>query len=597
MPRRNDIRATDTAPNAIIASATNFGAHVGAEMPRSKSGGWQDALWSYFDAVGEFEFVANWVGSMLSRARLYPAVDGKEVTEGPAFDAVNELFGSAQGRAAALREMGVHRTVAGEFYIVSFVPLGTTRPVWMILAPQRISKNGSEWKIDGKPILGRELLVMRSFIPHPRTPNEVSSPSRAALPILNEIFRLTQHVDAQVSSRLASAGLMFLPNEMTVTSAANRSDEEEGQSGGASGDVLVRELIATMKTAIVNRNDASALVPIIITAEADAISAVKKVDFWTELDSHALELRQEAIRRLGLAMDVPPEILTGSGDASHWQAWGVDDAAIKAHAEPMLDGLCADLTVGYMWPSLQGVVPDEELYRYSVMSDTSGLRVRPNRSTEAIQLYGLGELSGEALRRETGFDDIDTPTEDERKLWMLRRLAGMAATPEMSAAALDQLSIPMDIQGDSKMRGAVPNDVGADIPPQNAVPGEQERRALETDAKRKSQSAALTAAAEQMVFRAMERAGNRVKTRMKFAPDGVEPSESYLFKEWTDAEASFMLDGSFAQCDRFAAQLGVSSDWLAGKLEAYCRELIVNREHHTAARLERFLGKESANVR
>lgn len=582
--------------NTLVASAYHLSGIPHSVKPPSNSGAWQEALWSFYDTVGEYEFVINWLGSLLSRARLYAAIDGVEVKDGPAFDAVQELFISEQGRSEALRTMSLHRSVAGEFYVISHDAKkpSLSDSTWAILPPQRINKQGTVWTIDGKPVPGKPF-VMRYSLPHPRLPDQVTSPSRAALPILNEIYRLTQHVDAQVSSRLASAGLLLMPNGMVVSSK-NRTDAEGNVQNETGADAIVTELIETMKTAIVDRGDASALVPIVMTGEGEDLEKVRLLEFWTELDSHAMELRQEGIRRLGLALDVPPEILTGSADASHWQSWGVDDAAIKVHAEPALFDLCAALTEGYLWPALSEGLKQEELPRYSIMADTSAMRMRPNRSSEAIELHGLGELSGAALRRETGFDEQDAPDAEERKMFALRKLAGMAATPEMAGAALGELGIPLSFETDNTMRGEVPADVGADVPKRSAVPTETERRELEDDAERKRNEAALVAAAEQMVFRALERGGNRVASRLKHKPEGVDPAESYLFREWSDAEASFMLDGSFAQCDRFADRLGVTPVWLAATLESYCRTLIVNREPHTAERLARALLKERANA-
>jgi hypothetical protein len=54
-------------------------------------------------------------------------------------------------------------------------------------------------------------------------------------------------------------------------------------------------------------------------------------------------------------------------------------------------------------------VPDAR--SYAVWFDTSNLTQRADRSAEAIQLFQLGQLSGEALRREAGFDEDDAPAE------------------------------------------------------------------------------------------------------------------------------------------------------------------------------------------
>lgn len=604
MPRKNDIRRVEPPANSIVASAVNFSSIPDASKANSQASQWQDQLWFFYDCVGEFEFAANWFGNLLSRARLYPAFKGVELTEGPAFDAVQEFFGSEQGRSEALRALGLHDRVAGESYIVSYDDV-MGNAVWRVVTPQVINKTkGGKWTIDGKDIPakpGTTPLIIRTWNRHPRRSDDVTSSSRAAIPILNEIFRLTQHIDAQVSSRLASAGILFLPNEMTFAGA---STQEEGQDAknASDADRFVHELIETMSTAIVNRSDASALVPIVVTADGEHLDKAHKMDFWTELDKNSLDLRQEAIRRLGLALDMPPEILTGVADASHWQMWSADESSIKAHAEPALMRLCYDITVGYLLPAIKDVVPAADLMYFSMEADTADMRLRPNRGKEAIELYGLGQLSAKAMRRETGFDETDKPDETELKAKTLFTVGTMAATPEMSAAALEELGIALDLPApveDAPANQPQEPDVGADVPDAKPVPSELERRALDKDAERKElekqDAAALVASAEQMVFRALERAGNKAGNRMRFKPENVEPSEVYLFREegWSDAEASFMLEGAFSSCHRFADTLNVDGTMLSQALESYCRELITERKPYSRAGLRMALVKEA----
>src|SRR5690606_37995192 len=51
----------------------------------------------------------------------------------------------------------------------------------------------------------------------------------------------------------------------------------------------------------------------------------------------------------------------------------------------------------------------EEIDDTVVWYDDSHMIVRPNRGTDAQAIYDKGELSGEALRRENGFDENDAP--------------------------------------------------------------------------------------------------------------------------------------------------------------------------------------------
>jgi len=593
VPRKNDMRAIGSPANSFVASASPLSTRGMSKPSDNGDTGWQSALWDYFDCIGEFEYVANWVGNLISRAELYAAKDGVRQDEGPAADAVAELFGSVVGKRRCLRKLGIQATVPGESYIFSWGPDESRQ--WDVFSSQAVSKlsESSDWKVQGMELDG-EIFVMRSWDRHPRHPERVMSPSKSALPVLNEIYRLTQHIDAQVSSRLASAGLLLIPNEMAFAAATEKENDEIANQSKA--QEFVKELSETMSTAINDRSDASALVPIVVTADGDILDKPRLLTFWTDLDEHSIELRQEAIRRLALSLDIPPEILSGTGDASHWQAWGIDDAAIKTHSEPLLMRLTGDVTEGFLWPALKGLVPDEEIQTYTIEADTSAMRVRPNRSKESIELFNLGELSAETMRKENGFDKIDEPDANARKNWLLSKIATMATTPAMAATAARALGVQLPVEISKAGREKTPDPSLDDHPDRTAVPSDAEKRDLDVDAERKANTAAVAAAAEQIVFRALERGGNKLKSRMKFVKEGVAPSELYLFRQSSDAEASFMLEGSFDHVQRFTGQFSVSGEWLSSSLEEYCRGLILNREPHTMERLTRSLRTEKVNA-
>ena len=99
------------------------------------------------------------------------------------------------------------------------------------------------------------------------------------------------------------------------------------------------------------------------------------------------------------------------------------------HIEPMLDVIVNALTVGYLRPA-------DRRHLAVVVYDSTALRLRPDRSKEAFELYDRGLISADALRRENGFDADDTPTSDQFKRWLLIKVASGSATPEQVQAAL-----------------------------------------------------------------------------------------------------------------------------------------------------------------
>jgi hypothetical protein len=132
--------------------------------------------------------------------------------------------------------------------------------------------------------------------------------------------------------------------------------------------------------------------------------------FAKPLDNESRHLRDEAIRRLALGQDAPPELLLGTARMNHWGAWLVQEDVVSTHLEPPLALICDALTTQYLWPVLieQGMT-EEEAHNYVIWYDVSHLVVRPNRSQEALVLHERGTISDSALRKAAGFDESDTP--------------------------------------------------------------------------------------------------------------------------------------------------------------------------------------------
>lgn len=588
MARRT--RATDEVqPTARLASAKRYKVDRGDSDPRrskSTDNSWQRAAWHFYDVVGEFRFAADWVGSQLSRARLFATYDDgsgpKRVPEGsPADEALDTFFGGEEGQAQMLADVGIQYTVAGDCY---FVGLSDDEggEEWMVAPSSKVNRGPEGWTMYGDA-LPNQSTVIRSWRPHPNDPRKANAPSRAALPILSEIERLTMHVAAQVDSRLASAGILFLPKEMTFSAEGVKNADGSTATGG-SASTFVKALYDVMSTGIAERESASALVPIVITAEAEYLDKANLMTFWTDLDENAIELRKEALRRMGLSLDMPPEIVTGTGEMNHWGAWAVDEAAIKSHTEPLLMRIAGDIAKGFLRPVLRDVYKMDatEARRYGIGIDTSEMRLRPNRSKEAVELWDRGELGSKAMLRETGFDAEDAPTDEERRTWLLRKIAQQTTTPEVVAEAARLLGLPLSAQ---------PSE-GAGNEPTHDAPSLTEHPEVGPP---DPQAAALEAASEQMVFRALERAGNRLKSKVR-APKmpGVEAPELYLWHTVSADLAEELLEGAWDRVDRFAPSLGTTSESLTPVLDSYCRVLLTEKKPHSRALLNQYLALTKA---
>lgn len=597
MPRAR--RGDDvTAQTALVASAVRYPGTAGRIYRNGQ--GWQAEAWRHYDICSELRYAANWVGNVLSRATLniqrLTVAGSEQVLVGPSVQALSTLFGGPEGQAQMLQSFGVHLTIAGEAYLVGRQVNG--KDVWAVVGSREVKVNGTNWMIElgnGTPpiTLSDNDAVIRIWRPHPCHQLEADSPVRALLPILTEIEFLTRHIFAQVTSRLAGAGVWPLPQSMTFP------PPPDGTPSVNNADAFMHTLADAMLTPIKDPGSPAALVPVTITVPDELMGKIgKPITFWTDLDQHAMELRSEAIRRFAIGMDMPPEIVLGTAvtgsAANHWTAWQIEETSIKVHVEPMLELIVAALTIGYLRPL--GGIPADEAMGY----DTSQIRLRPNRSKEAIELYDRGQLTAKALRRETGFDEDDAPTMEETRTWLVRKVASGSATPDQVAAALHLLGVdlpsatplpPSDqhtrqarpapsLRGHPTRAIPAPPD-GAPGSPSADTPGGTGRNAPPYDV--------LLPAADALVYRALERAGNRLRNATSTQVPGVCAAETYMFVKPNVRSIGKLMEDAWTHVPEVVDGLG-DPEQITACLDAYVRGLLAEQQPHCRESLARHLG-------
>lgn len=598
MPRTKSQPPAPPAPNAIIASAARVTSRTGSIVRSHGPEEWQAEGWRFLDTVGELRFACQWLSNALSRCTLsvkHLEDDDSyaDVTEGPAADALDALTGGGASTGQMMAAFGTGLTVPGEAWLFG-TPVDRDNPTtsadqWDVLSNQELTLSGTTWEVnrgDGNRVRWADgtnpdaktpaAVAIRIWRPHPRLYVEADSPVRASLPVLRELEGLTMHIGASIDSRLAGAGLLLVPSELTFQTP----NGDDLDAADPTADDFMAALTEAMVTARNDRGSASAVAPVVAKAPGQWLAGVKHITFDTPLSQEALALRAEAIRRLALGMDMPPEVLLGQSDSNHWSAWLISEDAIKVHIEPLLNVVVQALTTEYLWPVLQGnaATLDPTMKRYVVVGDTAELRLRPSRTTEAQALYAVGELSAKSLRAESGFTESDAPEADERANRILRTVAAGTPGPDVVAGALVALGVaitPIPAVGGmppgAELPSPPPGPPAIESPP-NSPPADTGPPPVD-----QGQAAALLASGELMVLRAMERANNRAHRRSR--------RTSAIPADQLDA----CLAGAWDQAQRVAALCGVDADRLTWVCDTYTRTLLASGVAHRPHELAQML--------
>lgn len=638
---RGDRKLPAVTPNALVASASLLNDRRIDNLPDPEK--WQAEFWARYDDTPEVRFACGYLENAGTRVRLLAATRGNTgdepapVESGPAFDLMEQLAGGTDGQSQMMGDFFVHLTGPGKCYLAGEPSraMGSTdaKPeagpdTWQVLSQdeleidqQRTRSGATRYKVkigdgnqDYRP-LADDALVCDVWRSHKRRKWKPDSPHRATLKVLRELNLMTAHVEASGLSRLAGAGILFIPNEVVFPVSEKNKDAE---------DPFVAELIDVMLTAIKNRDNASAVVPLVVRVPGDLVDKIQHVTFSTPFDAMAIELRGEAIRRYATGVDLPAEIVTGLGDSNHWTAWQISEDALKLHIEPMSEASCLGLTKGYLQPALRALGrPETEIRDTIVWYDTTQLKVRPDRSGDAKDVFDRLGITLEALRRETGFDESDKPLGEEAKMMMALHLIETVPTladtllpilfPGLEIAAQPpRITITEqgpNVNGDTP-KSPTPNGppntqndqppaangtqpaVAAGATPHATVPIVIE--ATSRDHAAEVVEAGLLAACDGLVLRALERAGGRLTNRGRAGGMtlGGEAETRHLAapEELRVGAIDYVMEGAWSRVPIVAERYGIEPVALTATLDTYVRGLVLAGLPHEFARLAEVIG-------
>lgn len=420
------------------------------EQQRQLRQQWQPRAFYFFDELGVIKFASGFYSRPLSKLRLFAAErdDEGEITETTneqviaQVDRIKDAGGS--GRRQLLYTYGQLMFLVGESLLFCSRPDPEGEEQWEFLSTDELRvEPGNPTRYmrlkapslametyqeapeerDYEEVQDNDAIAYRIWHPHPRFTSLADAPMRGVLDICEELVILTRSIRATARSRIANRGILLVPEGIGPKPLEVAGDEN------ADEDPFLRDLIEAATTAIVDESSASAVAPIVVRGDPDALDRVRHLSLVEPTMLYPeTAVRTELIHRLALELDMPPEALLGNQDSNHWNAWMVDEQSWKDHQEPVAQRLCNDLTASFLIPTLttEGV---EDPERYLIWYDPADVVVHPDKSKDAKDLYAQAAISPASLREATGFTDDDAPTEEEalRQIGITVRDSSLAA--------------------------------------------------------------------------------------------------------------------------------------------------------------------------
>ena len=390
---------------------------------------WQKPAWDHYDKLGEIHYPANFLGGSLSRFEFHVKRkvfrNGKVIFEDLADDDCNKAmdeFENGDGMSELARLFAINWTVAADCWLI-----GRNEPSgieWKLYSSEAVelspeAPEGRKIIVEGE-VFPTDTMYRRIWRSHPKRRKEADGAMQSLEATCTQLKDLNDSISAQVQSRLASAGLLFIPNTIQIPSAQSRPD---GTGGNASKDALIGYLMDVFELAITDRSSAAGRVPIALRGPETAGQHIRHIVLDRLLNDQELALRNELRHAIFTGLDLPPEVTSGLGKLSHWTSWSVMDSSYRIHMLPIGEAWADAVTKMYLRPYLIAAQRNkEEIRDFCIVADGSNAVVRVNEAEDTRQLRDRGALSLKALRERNSIEEIDAMDEPEMIRWIGEKL-------------------------------------------------------------------------------------------------------------------------------------------------------------------------------
>lgn len=527
--------------------------------------------------VGELRYYVGWRSNSCSRVRLV-ASELDEVglptgkTDNPRVnEIVKAIGGGTQLGAGQLIKRAVEcLTIPGETWIAILAPDDDVEQ-WLAFSRDEIKRKGETVTVelptgeDYELRKGRDV-IFRVWNSHPRYAKDADSPVRSCLAALSEIVRTTKTIANASKSRLIGNGIVFVPQEMSLPMASSpySANKPDGSMSpppmGVTGLPAVQELqdllFNVAKVAYEDDESFAAMIPIFASVPGEMIGKVNHLKFDNEITDTNIKLRNDAIARLAMGLDVNPERLLGLGSSTnHWSAWQIGDTDVQLHIAPVMETVCQAITDQVFRKVLisEGIDPSG----YVVWYDTSQLTADPDKTSVATDAFDRGAINAAAYRQFLNLGDdagYDLSNLEGWRVWAQDQVSKDPTLFGQLLPLLDdkvQSAVPViEPAPDSGQNRLPPADPGqnkkADDTNNGKSPKTADNKPGENQGKRgRKQDVASRAIVEVMVSRALELAGKRRRNRSNVDRlRGLKPQHFHRVMEpVSDADVDELIKG------------------------------------------------------
>jgi hypothetical protein len=363
-------------------------------------------------------------------------------------------------------------------------------------------------------------------------------------------------------------GIVTLPQEMTFGAAEPIGDED------MENDIFLADYAEHVTNQIENPETAASKVPFALVGPyeyLDRVNWIKTHDPAT--DYMEKDLRTEAIKRMALGLDMPPEALLGMTDANHWTAKQVMHDMWRSHGIPKAEQFADDLAEAYLRPALEA----EGFARFDdvvVAYDDSQVVISPDRTEDADQAFDRGQINEPAYLELKGYPPSYASTEEDKKIWLATKMRA----PELLKGTpyyVEPPAPPPGIPGPAAANGR--NGDASNGPPSPTGGRNGSRQESRTA------SAHILGAADLALLRCRELAGIRIRHKCPdCAPGSPNAIVASVLGQEDVGDPMKLVNGGGDGFQALLVQKGVDESFAASlrqTLEVYAARTLFDDKH------------------
>lgn len=346
-------------PRSLTASAEQIKIRNPDDVQRMRNRAykeWQRDSWAYYDAIGEIKYGFNMFAAVLSRIRLFAAVDVdpdsvptsttnyrrrrneqteqertdehiSEMTVPPAITdevmeyaerLVKELFSGHGGISGFMKTFALNMSVAGECYLVKIrgkwfirstdeIEVDASGDIYMRTMRNGAASSSSMGGIAGDVKLPKGTPWIRIWRDHPRYSEEPDSSMLGILEPCEELITI-QRMVRSIARKQMNNGILGIPEDLSVAGSTVTDDVEDAEE---QADELASTIYDNFTDPVDDETASSNVVPTILVGSVEAIKGIMHIPVEKAVDDWLPNRADRALERILQGLDMPKDFVTG----------------------------------------------------------------------------------------------------------------------------------------------------------------------------------------------------------------------------------------------------------------------------------------------